>query len=195
MAFYVDMLHRWNKSINLVGASGKNEIAEKLLPDSFALARFLDALPLPPFPHLWDAGAGAGLPGIPLRIVWSRGSYAMIEARQKRALFLANVLASLRLPETSVFRGAYEDYSQDRIKAGALADCIVSRAFRPWRELPALFRPALKPEGIVLIMANGAPSALPEGWELAASGHYRAAGMERWLWAIRAKLARRPAPQ
>ena len=75
LAAYLDMLVRWNRRTNLVGARTWQEAALLAL-DSLPLARLLDRLPLPAAPCVWDLGAGAGLPGIPLRCVWKRSSWA-----------------------------------------------------------------------------------------------------------------------
>ena len=113
---YVDMLAAWNRAMNLTGGRDGADILEHLVPDSFELAAFLSSGPLadaadaagPDGPRVLDLGAGAGLPGIPLRMVWERGEYTLVEAREKRALFLANALAALDLARTTVWRGPAE---------------------------------------------------------------------------------------
>ena len=190
LACYLEMLCLWNARMNLVGARSWREIWQRLVVDSFHLAAFLHGLPLPPQPRCWDLGAGAGLPGIPLRMAFERGSYVLVEARQKRALFLSSVLRRLCLPATSVFHGRVEDFFPGQPPA----HCIVSRAFMPWTELLALVAPWLDPAGMVIIMALEAPpSALPGGWRLLAEQSYRADGDKRWLWAVRP--AEGPSPE
>lgn len=183
LAIYLDQLIRCNKAMNLVGKSEPSEILRDLVCDSFHLAYFLGGL-YPPGsePVIWEPGAGAGLPGIPLRMVWQAGDYTMIEIREKRALFLDNVLARLKLPSARVFRGSLEKL---HAAAGAadLPDCILSRAFRPWPDLVKLCKPMLKPGGYLVIMANAAP---PEqvSWQLSAACSYSSGASRRWLWAL-----------
>jgi 16S rRNA (guanine527-N7)-methyltransferase len=224
---YLNLLMRWNRRMNLVGASGWEEALDKLVMDSFWLARFLEqesaeggaflrksATALPPGfaaddPCLrerapgacpperngpaddadwggekddaletWDLGAGAGLPGIALRMVWQRGDYWMVESREKRALFLATALARLNLPRTRVFRGRAETFM-----AGRRADLILSRAFMPWREILETVRPRLKPEGRVILLTREA--VRPEkDWVCAASFSYRAGSATRHFSAL-----------
>lgn len=81
-------------------------------------------------PQIWDLGAGAGLPGIPLRIFWSYGDYHLIESREKRCLFLSTVLAKLSLPCTHVYRGRAENFIKDKT-----AQLIISRAFMPYEKM------------------------------------------------------------
>lgn len=186
---YLDLLCAWNGAINLTGARNREDILTRLIPDSFHLAAFLRSAPLAGMaagtdgPRVWDLGAGAGLPGIPLRMVWERGVYTLVEVREKRALFLANALAALGLPRTGVFRGPAERLFGAE-PAGA--ECIVSRAFLPWPKLLAFCRPALKPGGVVIICASEASPALPAPWKLVGEASYAVAGTRRWFWAVRA---------
>ena len=182
LAAYLNMLCRWNGVMNLTGAHSWQEIFLMLVLDSFHLANFLDGQNMPDAPLTWDLGAGAGLPGIPLRMVWTRGSYHMVEARQKRALFLSNVLAQLDLPDTHVFRGTVQDFFSRQARP---ADCIVSRAFLPWPELLGLVLPHLQTGGMLVVMASApAPKSLPNPWQMRDTYPYPAPEKKRWLWAL-----------
>lgn len=181
LALYLESLCRWNKAMNLTGAATWQQAWQQLAQDSFHLAPFLRSLLLPAEPECWDLGAGAGLPGIPLRMVWPCGRYHLVEAREKRALFLGNMLARLDLPNTGVFHGRAEDFFA---KATSPADCIISRAFMPWRRLLAFAGPHLAPDGLMVFMANDPlPHDLPAGWRAVASHAYATAG-ERYFWAL-----------
>lgn len=184
---YVDMLLAWNRAINLTGGRDRADILARLIPDSFELAAFLESAPLAEVPALaaaprvWDLGAGAGLPGIPLRMVWDKGDYTLIEAREKRALFLANALAQLELPRTTVFRGTAEALFA-REPHGA--DIILSRAFMPWEKLLPFCEPGLAPGGVVIIFASEASGEIPAPWRLCAETAYSVGGSRRWFWAL-----------
>ncbi|WP_022656519.1 RsmG family class I SAM-dependent methyltransferase [uncultured Desulfovibrio sp.] len=182
LAVYLEMLCQWNAAMNLAGARAWRDILTRLAADSFHLASFLEELPLPEQPLTWDLGSGAGLPGIPLRMVWTRGGYYMVEVREKRALFLSSALARLQLPSTHVFRGSVEHFFRGQYYP---ADCIVSRAFMPWPDLLGLTLPRLRPEGVLVILAlTPAPERLPAPWRLAGARSYVAAGSGRWFWAL-----------
>lgn len=181
---YLDMLAAWNRALNLVGCGDGKTITSNLIGDSFHLAYFLDGiLHDKAAPQIADLGAGAGLPGIPLRMVWQKGSYAMVEIREKRALFLANVLSRLKLPRTRIFR---ED-AKKFLAANAGLDCVLSRAFKPWPEILKMCAPYLAPDGLVVIMANQPPPDSADGWETAAAYPYRAGDKSRWFWAMSAQ--------
>lgn len=177
---YLGILQKWNARMNLVGPAHWKDILEQLAADSWHLADFLQVLPLPESPSCLDLGAGAGLPGIPLRMLWDKGSYIMVELRQKRALFLGQVLAQLPLQGVSVRQARAEDVLEEE----APLDLILSRAFMPWSKLLELVRPHLAPEGVTIVMANEAPpEKLPTGWKLARSMHY-SQGKDRCFWAL-----------
>lgn len=53
-------------------------------------------------PRLIDVGSGAGLPGIPLAISWPHVQVVLCERSKRRATFLKNALALLRLENLSV---------------------------------------------------------------------------------------------
>lgn len=186
---YVDMLCAWNDAVNLTGGRDREDVLARLVPDSFHLAAFLRGPALaaaadaagPDGPRVWDLGAGGGLPGIPLRMVWERGTYTLVEVRQKRALFLANALAALRLARTGVFRGPAERLFAEQ-RTGA--DWILSRAFLPWPQLLEFCRPALRPGGVVLIFAAAPCGELPPPWRPLAQAAYTAGASRRWLWAL-----------
>jgi len=88
---HVDLLLRWNKSINLTSITDPAEVVEKHLIDSLALA------PLVTAGTLLDAGTGAGFPGLPLRIARPDLEVVLVDSVQKKVAFLKSVLAELRL--------------------------------------------------------------------------------------------------
>ena len=177
LLFYAETLLKWNRAMNLVGPMDLSRLASELLSDSLRLADFLRQIS-PDFSGLaWDVGAGAGIPGIPLRIFWQNGSYIMIESREKRALFIAHILELLKLPRATVLRDRVEKY----IKTNPVRpQCVLSRAFLPWPELLKLFAPIL--DGFLVILANTAPP--PMDWRILGESSYPSAGKTRWIWAL-----------
>ncbi|QGY39095.1 16S rRNA (guanine(527)-N(7))-methyltransferase RsmG [Pseudodesulfovibrio cashew] len=189
LAAYLDQLVKWNRKMNLVGKADWREVFDSLVVDSLFLADFLGGMRLPDKPLTLDLGAGAGLPGIPLRTLWSNGDYWLVEVREKRALFMRSVLGRMKLPATHVFHGKAEDALDRLAEAGhhATADVILSRAFMPWEKLLDFTRSMLREGGVIIILANEPPpeeTALPEGWELGDVAAYPAAGTQRYFWSL-----------
>ncbi len=169
---YLDMLMLWNTRINLVGTLAWNETMAELICDSFYLADFIKELGIPESPHTWDLGAGAGLPGIPLRMAFKEGNYTLVEVREKRALFMTTFLLKKPLTSTSVFWGRAEDFFQKQVEKENYADIILSRAFMPYEELAVFVQPYIKQGGILLLMLNSTLKESPNGFELIKSQEY-----------------------
>lgn len=179
---YLEMIHTWNKALNLTGYKDKSSFMDCLAIDSFYLADFLNRFEWQNESGLeiCDLGAGAGLPGIPLRLIWQKGHYNMIEARQKRALFLANAVARLNLPNTSIFRGRAEDFFRNNKPSR----CILSRAFMPWQKLISFCVSILARDGVLIIFAHQKCKELPKGWRLKDQYDYKVKNQQRWFWAL-----------
>lgn len=182
LAVYLRMLMHWNSRMNLVGPKDWTTVCSALVTDSIHLAAIIPELGLPGEPLTLDIGAGAGLPGIPLRVCWSRGEYIMLEPRQKRAIFLNTLLAQLKLPGTSVQRLNAETYGL----SGPPADLILSRGVRPWAEFLDLTSPLLKKGGKVIVFSNqgyDTTRAIPPGWSAPEERAYcTAGGQTRYFW-------------
>ena len=181
---YLKLLTKWNKAINLTGIKDPVAIFNELIVDSFYLAEFLATLPLDLEPICYDLGAGAGLPGIPLRLIWTHGTYTLIEIRDKRAIFLAQVLAHLKLKNTFVYRGALQDYFA---KQKVAPDLIISRAFWPWPKLGAFLEPRLNNGLWIVLTKEPKPQDNLPNWELVARQSYQVAKSERFFWALHKK--------
>lgn len=178
---YLELLQKWNKVMNLVGPYSWEKMLDELILDSFHLATFLRTLPLPAEPECWDFGAGAGLPGIPLRILWQQGKYTMVDSREKRILFLQNVLARLVLPATHAQAARVEEF----MDKSSPAHLLISRAFMPWQKLLELVAGRLAPKGICVFMAlEEAPQILPPTWRIVAEDSYVTAAGTRYFWAL-----------
>jgi 16S rRNA m(7)G-527 methyltransferase (EC 2.1.1.-) len=121
LTVYLGLLVKWNSRMNLVGPATWTEILEILIQDSWHLADLLQTLTPQPGQTL-DLGAGAGLPGIPLRVFWQSGDYYLVEPRQKRAIFMEQAAAHMKLPRTKVICGRMEALPAARRQA----DLIVS---------------------------------------------------------------------
>ena len=188
LAAYLDQLVTWNRKMNLVGPGKWQAIFDTLVVDSLHLADFLPTLDLPDDPLTLDLGAGAGLPGIPLRALWQAGDYWLVEVRQKRALFMQSVVGKLRLPGTHVFHGRAEAVMDHLAETGRVrADLILSRAFMPWPKLLDFTRPMLSDTGTLVILANTPPPGadqLPAGWRLGDAMRYAVARGERFFWSL-----------
>src|SRR3989441_12780796 len=73
---YMNLLVKWNKTHRLVGSADPEWIIERLLLDSLLFLRILPA----GVRWVLDFGTGAGVPGIPIKIVWPEIDMALLES-------------------------------------------------------------------------------------------------------------------
>jgi 16S rRNA (guanine527-N7)-methyltransferase len=159
---YAGELLRWNRAIRLVGphdASGiRTQIADALAPFLF--------FP-PPFPLL-DIGTGAGLPAIPIALVFPGAEITCIEPLAKRVSFLRHILRSLRLPGIRVVHGRAEAALVQHPELAESFRSVTARALAAPKPLLQLARSFLVPGGLALL-PRGPERASPQpGWELLA---------------------------
>lgn len=117
---YLKLLQKWQRSQRLVGSSDAGWIVEHLFLDSLL---FLKVLPQD-LGSLADVGSGAGLPGIPIKIVKPLLRLVLIESRSKRTSFLSAALRELELRDTEVVTARVEEYARERPRA---FDAVVMR--------------------------------------------------------------------
>jgi 16S rRNA (guanine527-N7)-methyltransferase len=190
LAGYLALLTRWRGRVNLVGPSDWREILETLVADSWHVADFLagpGAAFLPPAGEpvvSLDFGAGAGLPGVPLRAFWNRGDYHLLEARQKRAVFLGECAARLGFTGLFAAEGRVDATVPPIVSAypDAFILCL-SRAFAPWPQFLNICRELVRRPMAVLTMTGTPPQGdeIPPGFALSAAGDYRIAGKTRYI--------------
>ena len=97
-ARYADLLIDWNLRFNLTSIVDPRDIVIKHFLDSLSAIRSIPAGPI----KLIDVGAGAGLPGLPIKLTRPEISLALLEATRKKCDFLRAVVADLRLAELDV---------------------------------------------------------------------------------------------
>ncbi|WP_051261831.1 16S rRNA (guanine(527)-N(7))-methyltransferase RsmG [Desulfovibrio inopinatus] len=189
LATYLGLLETWNKKINLVGPKRWPEMLSILVADSWHLADFLDALGAEADIRntlSLDLGAGAGIPGVPLRLFWPHGEYVLVEPRTKRAVFLELAVSSLKLAQTRVFRGRTEQLFKTILAHDKRAGLCLSRAFMPWPDFLRLSCEFLAPGGVAVVMTNEAVTqeCAPDTVRLLRTSQYEAVGNTRYVSAF-----------
>ena len=101
---YLEVLREWNRVHRLVGSSEVAWLVENVVLDSLLFLRVLPAC----FGSVLDVGSGAGIPGIPIKIVRPKVELVMAESRRTRASFLATAVRRLGLVSASVVHGRAE---------------------------------------------------------------------------------------
>ena len=110
---YLSELKRWNKAYSLTSLKTDRDIIVKHFLDS---ALYLKVIP-PEIKSIADMGAGAGMPGVVLKILVPDLEVILIEPVQKKDTFLRNVIGKLKLEGISTIRARVEDVSDIQVDA------------------------------------------------------------------------------
>ena len=161
---YLDLLLVWNRVHRMTGLASPTEIIRELFQDSLL---FLPLLPKGPL-ALVDIGAGAGIPGVPLRIVRPEIALTLVESRRKPVSFLASLKRELGLSDMEVLEGRAEVLTVEVQRLVGSFDVVVSRSVGSLPELIPTAMEYLKNGGVFI--ASGPPlrkpmPVVPEGFE------------------------------
>ena len=107
---YLQLLFKWQRSQRLVGSADPDWIVDNILLDSLLFVRLLP----PGARRILDVGSGAGVPGVPLKIVLADAAFTLLEARAKRVSFLSAVVRELALRECEVVNARLETIRAER---------------------------------------------------------------------------------
>src|SRR5947209_11733628 len=102
---YRQELLDWNTRFNLTAITDPGEVLIKHFLDSLSLLLVYDK----PGTRLLDIGAGAGFPGLPLKIVRPDWHVTLLEATGKKVTFLQHVIETLQLQNVVVVHGRAEE--------------------------------------------------------------------------------------
>lgn len=188
---YVDWVAKWNKVYNLTAVRDPQEMLTHHLLDSLAvvapLQRQLAAVGKAAGATLLDVGSGAGLPGVVVAIACPQVRVSCVDTVAKKALFIQQVAAALRLPNLQGIHARVENLTQT-------FDVVSSRAFASLVDFTAWSHQALAPDGIWLAMKGKVPhdevQALPPTVQVFHVEHLTVPGLD----AERCVLWLRPAP-
>jgi len=151
---HVDLMLKWNKSVNLTAITDPDEVAEKHVLDSLAV------VPVLPLGSLLDAGTGAGFPGIPAAIARPDLEVVLVDSVQKKVAFLKSALAELRLPKVKAYAVRLEgNPSREELPR---VHAAVARAYAPLEDWLRLAEHYVLPAGVAICMLGPSDSAPPK---------------------------------
>jgi len=181
---YMDLIGKWTKVYNLTAVRDANEMLTHHLLDSLAviapLRRELAKLSMPTSEpmvdsvcdigrgmaaqkqtkfSLLDVGAGAGLPGVVIAITCPDVSVTCVDTVAKKAAFIQQVAATLKLPNLKGLHARVESLTHPY-------DLVCSRAFASLIDFTTWSQYALAEHGVWMAMKGKHPdqelAVLPE---------------------------------
>lgn len=139
---YINLITKWNKKVRLTSLGDVDRIAIRHLFESLLLTKAAD---LTGKFRLLDIGAGAGLPGIPLKIWNPDIELTLLDSERKKTLFLDLVSEMLGFEDIQVIHSRVEDPKIVTERSGYF-DVITARAVAPLKDLLNWSKPFLKDE-------------------------------------------------
>lgn len=130
---YYRELAQWNQKVNLTAITGYEEVQVKHFLDSLTVCLIYEG-PLPSGLRVMDVGAGAGFPGLPLKLAFPNIDLVLSDSVGKKTRFLRHLLDLLGLVDVAVYTGRAEELGQ-RPGLRESFDLVVSRGVA---RLPAL---------------------------------------------------------
>ena len=109
---YLELLVQWNQKINLTSLKTPREIVVKHFLDSISCIKVINKYSDTKRPSVIDIGAGAGFPGMPIKIVCPSIRLTLLEARKKKVVFLEKVTEEINFQQVKILNGRAETFGK-----------------------------------------------------------------------------------
>lgn len=160
---YLDLMQKWTRVYNLTAVRDPAQMLSHHLLDSLAvvgpLRRQIQARPS----TLLDVGSGAGLPGVVIAICCPQVQVDCVDTVAKKAAFIRQVAATLRLPNLQGLHSRVEQLTGPY-------EVVSCRAFASLADFVAWSSGALAEQGVWMAMKGKLPeeeiAGLPDSVEV-----------------------------
>jgi len=156
---HLELIDKWNQVYNLTAIRNLYEMISYHLIDSLLIAPCIQGK------NILDVGTGAGLPGIPLAIAYPEKQFLLIDSKQKKTRFLAQVVIELGLDNVEISSHRIEHFAPE-----VLFDTIISRAFSTMAKLLHVAEKLCAKQGQFVFMKGVYPTEeltnIPSGFQL-----------------------------
>lgn len=147
LEMYKNLLLEWNEKINLTAIIDEEEIFVKHFVDCLYCAKYITKEDK----KIIDVGTGAGFPGLVLAIYFPDKEFTLLDALNKRLVFLEDVINKLGLKNVKLVHGRAEEIVRiDNLYENY--DIAVSRAVAQLPILLEYISPYIKVNGKCIVM-------------------------------------------
>jgi len=147
---YMALIQKWTRVYNLTALRDPYDMLTHHLLDSLSaltpLVRHTHGQPA----RLLDVGSGGGLPGVVLAICRPEVQVTCVDTVGKKAAFIQQVAASLRLPNLRGLHARVESLQEEY-------DVVCSRAFASLKDFTQWSHNALSSQGVWMAMKGKQP--------------------------------------
>lgn len=168
---YVELLNKWNKTYNLTAVRKPEQMITRHLLDSLSICPYVRGK------HILDVGTGAGLPGIPLSIVYPERQFTLLDSNNKKTRFVTQAVSELELLNVDVVQSRVENF-----QTSELFDTIITRAYSAIGDMVRQTSHLLASDGVFLAMKGINPVAeideLPSNYIINESHVIKVPGLE-----------------
>jgi 16S rRNA (guanine527-N7)-methyltransferase len=147
---YYEELVRWNRRVNLTAIVDYEEVQVKHFLDSLTVASILEGMPSPTL----DIGAGGGLPGVPLKILYPSIGLTLVDSVHKKAAFLHHLIEVLGLEGVEILAERAEHLAHDE-RYRQRFELVLSRGVARLATLAELALPFCSLGGAFIAMKKG----------------------------------------
>ena len=133
---YLTTLLEWNEQFNLTAITEVKQVLALHFQDSLRIREYVDFAQLQ---SIVDIGAGAGFPGIPLKLIYPHLGLVLIEVNKKKIKFLEYLVETLSLENTEVYPLDWRTFLK---KTDYEIDLFCARASLAPSELIRMFKPS-----------------------------------------------------
>lgn len=149
---YASLVMDYNKKINITGALNIEDFIKEHIIDSLLALNIFEN-----YDNIIDIGSGAGLPSIPLSIIYENKKFTLCESKNKKSEFLNILKKELSLKNIEIKNSNVYEIKEKY-------DTITARAFSDIKTLLKIFK-KLKNKNSVLIAYKGKSDKIKEELE------------------------------
>lgn len=154
---YGELIHSENSKYNLTGHKSFEDIIHGLIIDSLTPLTFSN---VPRGTSAADMGTGAGIPGIPLAILYPEIKFTLFDSNSKKIRFVDYAVNELSILNVKGICGRLEDVAREK-EYREMYNIIVSRAMSDVYSAGELCSPFIKPDGYLYLYVSEKQKRLP----------------------------------
>lgn len=134
----IALYKEWNSKVNLISRSDIENLYERHIQHSLAIAKFIQ---FKPGTQVMDLGTGGGFPGIPLALAFPDVQFTLVDSIGKKIKVVQAIATELKLPNVQAINIRAELVDEK-------FDFVVTRAVAPLSQLELWSRGKFKKKGI-----------------------------------------------
>ena len=150
---YYEELIDWNQRMNLTAITEYDKVQINHFLDSLTMVSVWQPSANRPNPKVIDIGTGAGVPGIPLKIIFPQIRLSLMDATNKKITFLNHLRQKLGLDDIEVINGRAEELAHQQYRE--IFDLVLARGLAPMPTLAELTIPFCKIGGKFVAYKKG----------------------------------------